>query len=426
MNADGSDRRSVAEGRGPVWSPDGATIVYIGRDATGGDELRSIRPDGTGMRRLTRVYPNGVEPDWPAWLRGPVTPTPSPYRLVASRRPNGAVLQIPFPVVELAASGSRVALVSPQRVWAPIWVSTPPLALWDAERGRTSRLSLATCDPPQSLAILDDRWVAFDCSYGHVGFGRSIRVFPTTRSSPYELASGYVGEGLRPVRLPGRAAGSLDLLVFSTSRRSSAGGNVSPEPQLWRVDGSRKVLIVSGPDAAEPAAVDRGRIAVERADGQVVLLRRDGRVLGRVAPGGQPPSPMFYDLDTPTVSLSGHDLVVLRDGRLRWYDTRSFRLRRSWRVHRGAKLAGVSDGLVAYVVGAYVHILRLRDGRGTTIRTTSRSAVKASITSAGLFYALHTRPTPRFQSPRFQLTPFRFNPATVVYLRRAAILRRLG
>jgi hypothetical protein len=131
-------------------------------------------------------------------------------------------------------------------------------------------------------------------------------------------------------------------------------------------------------------------------------------------------SPGFSELDRPTVGLSGRDLVVLRIGRLLVYDAASFRLRRSLRVDRRAKLAGVSDGLVAYVVEADVHVLRLRDGRSTTIRTTSRSAVEASITNAGLFYAVHRRPL-----PRVQLAPFRPNPATVVFVRRRAILLRL-
>jgi hypothetical protein len=155
-----------------------------------------------------------------------------------------------------------------------------------------------------------------------------------------------------------------------------------------------------------------------------VLLRHDGRVLGRIAPAGPAPSlpqsPGSSELDRPTVGLSGGDLVVLRAGRLLVYDTASFRLLRSLRVGRRAKLASVSDGLVAYVVGAGVHVLRLRDGRSTTIRTTSRGAVEASITSAGLFYALHRRPL-----PGVQLAPFRPNPATVVFVRRGAILLRL-
>jgi hypothetical protein len=298
----------------------------------------------------------------------------------------------------------------------------PPLVLWDARRGRTARLALPGCHQPESLAVLDDR-VAFDCPSGHAAsFGRLIRVFPTAGARPFEVAGGIVGDGLPPARLPGRVAGRSDLLVFSTYL--VGGRDLPPEPQLWTEHGGGKALVARGADAGEPAAVDRGRIAVERKDGQIALLRRDGRLLGRVGPGGPAPrrvqSPGASELDRPAVGLSGRDLVVLRAGRLLVYDAASFRLRRFMRVDRRAKLAGVSDGLVAYVVGADLHVLRLRDGRSTTIRTASRSAVEASITSAGLFYALHTRPL-----PRVQLAPFRPNPATVVFVRRRAILLRL-
>ena len=418
IDSDGSGRRFISGGWDPVWSPDGRTLVYVAQERPGGSQLRSIRADGTGMRRLTSNYPNGVEPLTPGWLRGRFAPTPSPYRLVVSRRPDGAVLRTHFPVALLAASGPRVALVSPERVWAPSWILTPPLVLWDAERGRTARLALPGCHQPESIAVLDGR-VGFDCPSGHAAsFGRSIRVFPTAGTRPFEVASGLVGDGLPPARLPGRVAGGSDLLAFASYRED--GGNLPPEPQLWTQDRGGKTLVARGLDAGEPAAVDRGRIAVERKDGQIALLRRDGRVLGRIVPGGPPPNFRFFDLDRPTVGLSGRNLVVLRTGRLTVYDTASFRLRRSLRVDRRAKLAGVSDGLVAYVVGADAHVLRLRDGRSATIETTSRGAVEASITSAGLFYVLHTRPL-----PRVQLAPFRPNPATVVFVRRDAILLRL-
>jgi hypothetical protein len=422
MKADGSARRSIARGRDPVWSPDGRTVVYVAEEPPGGGQLRSIRPDGTGMRRLTSTYPNGVDPLAPGWLRGRFEPSPSPYRLVVLPRPDGAVLRTHFPVALLAASGRRVALVSPERVWAPSWVLTPPLVLWDPQRRRIARLALPGCHQPESVAVLDDR-VAFDCPSGHAAsFGRSTRVFPTAAARPVEVTGGIVGDGLPPARLPGRVAGGSDLLAFSTYRLGRRG--LPPEPRLWMQDGRGASAVALGPDGGEPAAVDRGMIAVERADGRITLVRRDGRVLGRVDPGGSARgavgSPGSAVLDRPTVGLSGRDLVVLRSRRLSVYDTASFRLRRSLPVAPRARLAGVSDGLVAYVVGADIHIIRPRDGRSTTIRTTSRSAVEAAVTSAGLFYALHARTV-----PRNQLAPFRPNPATVVFLRRAAILLRL-
>jgi hypothetical protein len=323
-----------------------------------------------------------------------------------------------FPVALLAASGSRVALVSPERVWAPSWMTTPPLVVWDARRGRTARIALPWCHQPETVAVLADG-VASDCPTGHAAsFGRSIRVFRTAARRPFEIAAGVVGDGLPPARLPGRMAAGSRLLVFSTYRLGIPAQ--PPRPRLWRQQGRSKVLLARGADAGEPAAVDSGRIVVERRDGRIALLGRDGQVLGRVAPGGRPPSAASFDtLDRPTAGLSGRDLVVLRRGRLLVYDANSFLLRYSLRVERGATLAGVSEGLVAYVAGRDVHLLRLRDLRRAVIRTASRSTVTAALTSAGLFYASHTRRVSSFQG-----VPFRRNPATVVFLRRRAILRR--
>jgi Tol biopolymer transport system component len=53
MNADGTSVRRLAAGSDARWSPDGSHVLYT-RDA----ELRTMRPDGSGQRLVTR---------WPAW-----------------------------------------------------------------------------------------------------------------------------------------------------------------------------------------------------------------------------------------------------------------------------------------------------------------------------------------------------------------------
>lgn len=57
-HSDGSQARAIyANGGGMAWSPTGARLVFRGRQ---GNELVSVRRDGSGLRRL----PNGSTPDW--------------------------------------------------------------------------------------------------------------------------------------------------------------------------------------------------------------------------------------------------------------------------------------------------------------------------------------------------------------------------
>ena len=66
-NRDGADRKqltlarveALVEGEGPAWSPDGQWIAFTGSRAStrccGNEDLYVIRPDGSGLRRLTRT-----------------------------------------------------------------------------------------------------------------------------------------------------------------------------------------------------------------------------------------------------------------------------------------------------------------------------------------------------------------------------------
>jgi uncharacterized repeat protein (TIGR01451 family) len=62
MNSDGTGRRLIAEGGSPSWSPDGSRIAFADGD------LFTIRPDGTGLHRVTYLF--GVHDQsasQPAW-----------------------------------------------------------------------------------------------------------------------------------------------------------------------------------------------------------------------------------------------------------------------------------------------------------------------------------------------------------------------
>ena len=71
IDADGSNLRRVGRslGRGelrePAWSPDGEWIAFAATNRKSYD-IYVIRPDGTGLRRVTRT--NDANEDSPAWL----------------------------------------------------------------------------------------------------------------------------------------------------------------------------------------------------------------------------------------------------------------------------------------------------------------------------------------------------------------------
>ncbi len=48
----------------PQWSPGGDAILFTSDRANGDFELYTIRPDGTGLRRLTNVYGNDAHSSW--------------------------------------------------------------------------------------------------------------------------------------------------------------------------------------------------------------------------------------------------------------------------------------------------------------------------------------------------------------------------
>jgi TolB protein len=63
LRLDGGALRRVTPGSSPAWSPDGSRLVFSRRTARGAD-LFSARPDGSGLRRLTRTSAVEAEPDW--------------------------------------------------------------------------------------------------------------------------------------------------------------------------------------------------------------------------------------------------------------------------------------------------------------------------------------------------------------------------
>jgi len=71
VNADGSGLEPLAFGRDPAWSPDGERIAFSGLHSVGDRgtfEIFTVRPDGTGVTRVTHSDPADlVDHRMPSW-----------------------------------------------------------------------------------------------------------------------------------------------------------------------------------------------------------------------------------------------------------------------------------------------------------------------------------------------------------------------
>jgi Tol biopolymer transport system component len=119
ISAQGGTARRIADVGGsqdaPDWSPDGSLIAYEWGDVLGPDDIRMVRPDDTGHARITDdpLVPDG----WPAWA-------PSGRRLAIARlgrirtlRPDGTGLR------QVTRGGMGVSDYDPS--WQPLPARSP-------------------------------------------------------------------------------------------------------------------------------------------------------------------------------------------------------------------------------------------------------------------------------------------------------------
>src|SRR5262249_42884516 len=139
--------------------------------------------------------------------------------------------------------------------------------------------------------------------------------------------------------------------------------------------------VSSGTETLHAQALDRRRVAVLRADGEVAVYDVDS--------GG-----LYVTIEPSSarqVALRGDRVVVLtRTRTLEIFNSHSGAFVRRWPVVAGASRLDVSAGTAVYAVGRNVHALRLTDGRDVVVATAPRAVEALAIESAGLVYAYNT------------------------------------
>jgi Tol biopolymer transport system component len=391
--------------RDPRWTPDGKRIVFVRVGARAPGELEmseiwTIAPDGSGLREVTRAYPAGGNNYPIGWVRGTLRQEPSPKPWARPR-----TLFVPYPVGALSAAGQRVAVAPlvPYSGDSPLMPSGPIL-VWRPGSSSIAAHVTAGCLYPAFVSLAGSR-LAFDCDNSvEDTVSQSVRILRPSDGTPVEVF--YGGNGAHGQINSGTAIGKLaghgSLVAFTSEAYEWTGENVRiVAKRLWRIDGVRRRPLLSGRGLGDPVDVDRGRIALQGGRAGAAVVDRDGRRVDRLrVPELRLPRNTFSWTQRRLV-LTGSRAAVLAGGRLRVYDVRSGQRIASWPLAQPPQeLAGAAAGLVVFVHGRSVHVVRLRDGRTATFVVPAQRIpeanpgtrrVDADISARGLYYSYNLR-----------------------------------
>ena len=398
---------TAESGRYLTWSPDGTSIAFVSRGAvnrTDAGDLRLVDLAGHLRTIVDAARDQGGDISALAWTRPPKGTT---YRRAPPRFTMGnGTLALPWDAERLATDGDRVALIACGHVfvWSP--------ARKDVVQAENVASLTQMCNSPEfysparlyDVAIAGDR-VAWGYHQGNTG--QQAELWVSSLSGRRTLVSLGKASGISGgawVNPLGELAGSDALLVYSTWRDTCAPSScarlVRTEQSVRRAEerGCPCPVLRSEPGPFVPFDVDDGRIVV-RGDNALVLLDSSGAEL------------LSLPVHAEAASLAGTDLVVLVQGTLRHHDARTGALLHSWplpNVSTGERCAtpnlshcqdpalvleDSARGLVTYVIGKQVHLLRLDDGADVVVSPGQTSG----FTDSGLVFA----DGPRLRRVRF-------------------------
>lgn len=205
--------------------------------------------------------------------------------------------------------------------------------------------------------------------------GQFVEVVTTYGSVQTLISSTFVHCIEKVVTRTTLGAGSFPALGADGSTLVYAVQRAAGPARVGRLLGQHPAGAVELPSAAQ-LSVDRGRLAVLRADGRVDVLQ-DNRVLRR-----------FEPLGARAIALRGEQLTVLtRAGTLDVYALWNGTLLHRWRAPAGARAAlDVHYGVAVLSAGKRVYAIQLATGKRRVLLAAPQ-AVRAHLDDIGVVYA---------------------------------------
>lgn len=403
MNAWPKPRRPIGGMTRPLLAAVSAALIAV---EAGGARLGDRAPDPNSGSAGAALTAKSV-------AARSVVATVAPDTLSSSR-----VVSTSGRVVSLAADGSRVAAaVGATRAWCS------HVVIWDMPRGKLASLLPPRCSSPgdasdvEAVALAGERaaWISTNQRGNYLNYDVGTATVGAPRpkwltgdcdvgSTPYAFcttagdgtwATNIVGDGSL-LALNGWSTCTIDPNTYphcpeGLPRSSKASGLVD-SGQILRVTPGGLRPVVSGLEALYAVSADAGRVLVLRtqpntawgddiwssaADGSLAIYRSGGRLIRTLTTS----LTQVHD-----ARLQGNHVAVLTRDSVGVVDATTGRRLRVWPLQgaKNVRLQDIHNGIVVYVAGRTIHLLRLRDGRQASV-VAPGGAVRAQLEAAGLF-----------------------------------------
>ena len=373
----------------PVWSPDGRTLIYW-RDPIHGDrpgqflQLWTMGADGRDRRPLETPFvpADAANDESVAWVTGSLEGKPPPASTLPLVSFAGMQkLTTGLPIASLGAAGDRAVVAlgfgglksDPKSFRGPLG----PIVVWDRRTGAKQVMPVRGCASADGV-VLADRAVGYRCDNSGEGYSYEDALRLGSRRIARTSGGEFTGSYLRGIASEGRT------VVFGVTHVDGREPpNLHAHARVWETTGGPPRVVRTLTGDATVLDLDGGRILIARGFHTLAGFSPHGPLRSVHVRGGEILGATF---------AGGWRVLVRQSGRLSESDLASGRRIGSWPMPAGSigdpQPLSAHNGLVAYAVGATIHLLRLSDGREAVLDAPNAlGPAFALFVPGGVFYA---------------------------------------